>query len=75
MAGRKPDYDVCVSKRNEDKSPSRALQVGAAWEGDKRQLNVKLEITPSLMKAFLEDEYQFVLFPREDSSFDEGSHS
>jgi len=64
--GRRPDFNVCVSKRSEDKTQkTRALQVGAAWAGEKGQLNVRLEVSSELVKAFLDDDYQFVFFPRE----------
>lgn len=64
--GRKPDYDVCVSKRNEDKSSSRAVNVGAAWAGDKGQLNVRINVPPRVVGEFLADGYDFVLFEHKD---------
>jgi predicted lipoprotein len=59
--GRKPDFDVCVSKRSDDKT-SRAVNVGAAWTGDKGQVNVRINVPPRVVGEFLADGYDFVLF-------------
>ena len=44
MAGKKPDYHVCVSERNGDKGNRYAYRVGAAWVGEKGQINVSIGV-------------------------------
>jgi len=58
MAGRKPDYNVCVSKNGEN---GRATRVGAGWTGDKGQINVRINFP-----LLLTDGYDLVLFERKD---------
>ncbi len=53
--GRKPDYNVCVSKSNGENG--RATRVGAGWIGDKGQINIRLNI-PLLVP----EGYDLVLF-------------
>ena len=60
--GRKPDFNVCVSKRKEGESASHAVNVGAAWKGEKGQLNVRINVPPRVVGEFLADGYDFVLF-------------
>ena len=59
MAGRKPDYNVCISKANGEKS--RATRIGAAWRGESGQINVRIGV-PLLFT----DSYDLVLFERKD---------
>ena len=40
--GRKPDYDVCFSQKNGEYR--NAYRIGAAWIGDKGQINVRLAV-------------------------------
>lgn len=65
MAGSKPNYNVCVSQRKEDKSPSRCIQIGAAWVGEKGQINIRVEEQRKVVAAFIEAEYDLVLFKSE----------
>jgi hypothetical protein len=64
--GKKPDYNVCISQRKEDKSPSKCLQIGAAWVGDKGQLNVKIEEDRDFVAAGIKAGYDIVLFEKTD---------
>jgi hypothetical protein len=63
MAGRKPDYNVCVSERKEGENGSKRYpyRVGAAWTGDKGQINVTIGV-PLLFTASTE----LVLFENKD---------
>ncbi|HEY1757928.1 MAG TPA: hypothetical protein VGG72_21340 [Bryobacteraceae bacterium] len=45
MAGKKPDYHVCVSERKEGNGDRRyPYRVGAGWVGDKGQINVQIGV-------------------------------
>ena len=46
MAGKKPDYHVCVSERKDGQNGERRYpyRVGAAWVGDKGQINVSIGV-------------------------------
>ena len=59
MAGRKPDYNVCVSKR--DGETARATRVGAGWIGEKGQINVRIGFP-----LLLTEGYDLVLFERKE---------
>lgn len=57
--GRKPDFNVCISKSGEN---SRATRVGAAWQGEKGQINVRINVP-----ILLTDGYDLVLFQRDEN--------
>jgi hypothetical protein len=61
MAGRKPEYDVFVSKEREGDKPFYT-RVGGAWNVAKDGISIELQALPV--------EGRLVLFPRRD---DEGS--
>lgn len=43
--GRKPDYDVCFSEKPDNPGDRRfAYRIGAAWVGNKGQINVRLAV-------------------------------
>ena len=44
MAGKKPDYHVCVSERVQGSERRYPYRVGAAWVGDKGQINVSIGV-------------------------------
>jgi hypothetical protein len=50
-----------------DKSPSRCIQIGAAWAGDKGQLNVKIEESRNAVAEFIRDGYDIVFFEKSDA--------
>lgn len=60
--GKKPDYHVCVSERKAENGDRRyPYRVGAAWVGDKGQINVQIGV-PVLLTGNVD----LVLFENKD---------
>jgi hypothetical protein len=64
MAGKKPDYNVCVSERKEGNDKRYPYRVGAAWVGDKGQINVTIGVP-----LILNGNTELVLFENKDEQF------
>jgi hypothetical protein len=65
MPGKKPDYNVCVSEHKEGNGDKRfAYRVGAAWVGDKGQINVTIGVP-----LILTNKTDLVLFENKDEAF------
>ncbi|HKF48295.1 MAG TPA: hypothetical protein VKB38_13115 [Terracidiphilus sp.] len=66
MAGKKPDYNVCVSERRESNGESQryAHRVGAAWVGEKGQITLRIGVPLILTR-----DVDLVLFENKDEAF------
>ena len=63
MAGKKPDYHVCVARRSEDNKRSFPRRVGAAWVGEEKgQINLRIDV-PLVLDG---SSYDLVLFENKD---------
>jgi hypothetical protein len=63
MPGKKPDYHVCVSERGDGNDSNRfAYRVGAAWVGNKGQINISIGVPLVITKGT-----DLVLFENTDS--------
>lgn len=64
MPGKKPDYNVCVSERKEGNGTRHPYRVGAAWAGDKGQINITIGFP-----LILNGNTDLVLFENKDEQF------
>jgi hypothetical protein len=64
MAGKKPEYNLCVRKKDSD---DRYTQVGAAWLDDSGRGSINIKLNPCVILSNA-DNMNFVLFLNKDNT-------
>lgn len=58
--GNKPTHNLCVKRKD---GSGKFIQIGAGWQNDKGQINIRLDACVVLNWREVEDEFYLTLFP------------